>query len=32
MNELKMGDYEAAKKLLLEHGSVKKAVEAARIK
>jgi len=32
MEQLKLSDYESAKKLLLEHGSVKKAVDAAQIK
>jgi N-acetylmuramic acid 6-phosphate etherase len=31
MDQLNISDYEAAKKLLLDHGSVKKAVDAARI-
>ncbi|MGI8636608.1 MAG: N-acetylmuramic acid 6-phosphate etherase, partial [Segetibacter sp.] len=29
VNRLKMEDYDAAKELLIEHGSVKKAVEMA---
>jgi N-acetylmuramic acid 6-phosphate etherase len=32
MDQLKVDDYESAKKLLMENGSVKKAIDAARIK
>jgi N-acetylmuramic acid 6-phosphate etherase len=32
MDELNLSDYEAAKKLLLQHGSVKKAINSAPIK
>ncbi len=32
MEQLNLTDYEAAKKLLSQHGSVKKAIDAARIK
>jgi N-acetylmuramic acid 6-phosphate etherase len=32
MDQLKMDDYEGAKKLLMEYGSVKKAIDAAHIK
>jgi N-acetylmuramic acid 6-phosphate etherase len=32
MDQLPLKDYDTVKKLLLQHGSVKKAVEAAQIK